>query len=309
MNRKHLPINPENNAAMGIEKLLELRSLITQAFQTISENKEKLEICKPEILEKLDTILLTKEKLMTYFQKVELDSDLKRQRPLEDKPWEFEKRVFYQKLLLILRKLEYEILIIKLKKLGNNLKGFCLVWDTLLCVYIYIEKSKSRSLNDRVRFYRIFDIVITNLKDKGSKKRKKHGISIINDLKEAKELRERELLDTVVKGKNDAKIQNLKRLFELHFCDLVFEPDSVFFQRVTLFIRKVFFHQKPQTVIEFEYLVCWYLNGYRALLANEEVKCGLCGNRMIFDSAKTGFLPCTVFKNNVFFHDKCFVQK
>jgi len=222
---------------------------------------------------------------------------------------EFEKRIFHQKLLIILRKLDYEILIIKFKKLGNNLKGFCLVWDSLFCVYIYIEKSKSRSLNDKIRFYRIFDIVITNLKDKGWKQRKKHNIIIINEMREARKLRERELLDTVIKAKNEAKITNLKRLFELHFIDIIFEPDSVFFQRVTAFIRKVFFHQKPQTVIEFEYLVCWYLNGYKALMANEEVKCGVCRNRMIFDSAKTGFLPCTVFKNNTFFHDKCFVQK
>ena len=307
MIRKILSVNPENNAGMGIEKILELRYQINQTVTYIRDNKDKLEAEKDNIFEKLNNILLTKEKLMTYLQKVELDIEIKRRPPAQsgqdtanERPFEFEKKVFYQKLEVILKKLEYDILIIKFKKLGNNLKVFCFVWDTLFTVYVYIEKSKPQ-------FYRIFDIVITNIQDKGMDEKKILSKSIdyviFNDLKEVKEL------DPQYKNRLDAKLQTLKKLFDLHFKELVFDPSTVFFKKITLFIRKVFFQQKPQSAIEFEYLVIWYLNGYKLLFNNEETKCELCGDRMIFDSAKTGFLACTVYKNNKFYHDKCFIQK
>lgn len=303
-----MPLNPENNALMGTEKIIELRHQIIQTIHYIKENKDKLDAAKTKIFEKLDQILSTKENLMTYLQKSDLDSEIKRRPQPQDyyksyeydklDPFEFEKKVFFQKLEIILKKLDNDILLIKFKKLGNNFKAFCFVWDTLFTVYIYIEKSKSKSMNEKNKYYRIFDIVVTNIKDKGSIINKKQIDYIcLNDLKEPKELDPR------------GKISNLKKFFDAHFHDLVFEPDSVFFQRITFFIRKIFFKQKLISNIEFEYLVVWHLNGYKQFFTNEDVKCNFCKNKMVFDSAKIGFLPCTIFKNNKFYHDKCFIQK
>jgi len=322
MNRKPIPVNPENNALMGIEKVHELRHMIIQTLKTINESKynNRLEADKTMIFEKLDSILATKEKLMTYLQKCELDFEIKRRvPPIQEyyKPFEsdkgsifeFEKKVFLQKLSVILKKLDYEILIVKFKKLGNNLKAFCFVWDTLFAVYVYIEKPEAKILNEKNKSFRIFDIVVTSIKDKGgSKDRSSLNAEVWNDTREVREMREREI-DLPSRIKIDAKMQNLKKLFDSHFCDLVFEPETIFFQKITFFIRKVFFNQKSQSAVELEYLFLWYLNGYKLLFMTENVKCNLCGNRMIFDSAKTGFLPCTIYKNNKFYHDKCFIEK
>lgn len=333
MSRKLYTINPENSTmvSFGIEKITEIRYLIMNILRFLNEHKNDLENEKEGILKKLDDLMLMKEKFMVNLNKYELDIELKRLdgelkrrpqvqsqesfRPMEYEkinPFEFEKKNFYHKLFIIMKKLEYEALIVKFKKVGNNMKTFCIIWDTFFVVYIYIEKSKSKSIHDKNRIYRIFDIVATKINDKGSKSISPPSYFFLNDMREIKELKEKDYENNASLSQRsriiETKIQFLKKCFETHFSDLVFEPNTFFFQKISFFIKKVFFYQKSQTYIEFDSLFCWYFDGYKQLFTNEDIKCFLCGNKMIFDSPKTGFLPCTVFKNNKFYHDRCFIH-
>ena len=324
MNRKPISVNPENNTLMGIEKIHEIRQMLIQILKQINDAKSNngLDAEKPLIFEKLDQLMTAKEKLMTCLQKCELESEIKesqirRRNSLQDysnpdknSMIEYEKKFFLQKLLTILKKFDYEVLILKFKKLGNNLKAFAFVFDVLFVVYIYIEKPKSKS--DKNKLYRVFDIVVTSIKDKGGAREPMPlKPDVWNDIKDVKEFREKDISDANLKTRVENKIQSLKKNFEAHFLDLVFEPETILFQRISFFIRKVFFHQNPkaQTIYDLEHIFLWYLNGYRTMFSFENVECCVCKRRMIFDSERTGFLPCTICKNNKFYHDKCFVEK
>lgn len=331
MNRKIFPLNHENSVSMasfGVDKISEIRLMINKIINEINENKSNMDSQKPIIFQKLEEIINLKEKLMVYLQKYELDIELRRIdadiKQTRKKPqsheieknniFEFEKKAFSHKLSIILKKLDYEILIVKFKKISNNMKAFCLIWENFFTVYIYLEKSKFKSLQEKNGSYRIFDIVCTRLNDNSPSSHYKTTenrplFTYFNDFKEIKDIRESDSVFLAKARIIDTKIQFLKKTFETHFSDLVFTPDTMFFEKITHFVKKVFLSQKIHTYIEFEFLVCWYFEGLKQLLSNENIKCHLCGNKMIFDSPKYGFLPCTAYKNNKFYHDKCFIFK